>query len=915
MQLTIHDSNLRVVGFINNDLPGALHYFDDNWHRYLTEGTSTFDFSVDKVNPAYALLSLESYISFTYNNEDFLFAVVNLKQDHTSMEIQCVNLNMKLIEEDAHPYGNTKRHSIIWYLKNAAQITDDVIEIGNNPFTETDEDPSNPILTFDGTETKLARIISICNSFKAEFHFKTVLKNDGTLQNITIDLYKQGGVGQVRKDVTLYYGKNVVGITSTGDRTSTFFNSLTVTDSNKKYNWLAVEGKVYNDEGQLEFYKDAGSNIAYAPLSRDMFPSQLQNKNADRYTQKNIETAATSNDSLWDYAVSQFKQFAYPQMTYEVVVASNAVTDALGNNKLLDIGDTVTIQDGSFDQANGGLILSARVSEQEISFTNPANNKLTFTNFVQLKSDISPDLYSRMKAMVDQNTPYRSEPSTTNGTSFKNGQGSTALTAHIYKGSDVVETIADSYEWFKDDVSVANAKTITVDASGINEKAVYRCQATIDGKVVGTSEITLTNVNDGTPGKKGDDGRSIVKMEQKYRVTTTNATPTEAWDDSSWSETQVATTSANKYAWSITHVTYSSGTPLVQDFVQPNGVYGDKGDKGDKGDGGDTGAPGKIVSDTEPTTKFKGLTWKYSGTADMTASDGTAILAGTEYYWDGTKWEVSIMNIHNLNVDKLTTLTPDLGDATAGSLTLLKGDTGGAAIKDGVVKTWDVSEMSDPNYPNGYSYTSMGAALDSGGITFYSADYGHKVDKAGVIDDQYKVATLRAIAHNDRKDVGVGLVLETTNSDFPLNIIGNFSVNNQFLYDIIYPIGCLYTSYVNQNPHDLYGIGTWTRINGRVIVGVSESESEFSSAGKTGGEKTHVLSANEMPSHGHTDSVDIKNANAEAKGYGLTATSGFKDRVIINNSGKATHTGAAGGGAAHNNLQPYMALYMWRRTA
>ncbi|MCJ7968995.1 MAG: hypothetical protein MUW51_08550 [Lactococcus lactis] len=70
-----------------------------------------------------------------------------------------------------------------------------------------------------------------------------------------------------------------------------------------------------------------------------------------------------------------------------------------------------------------------------------------------------------------------------------------------------------------------------------------------------------------------------------------------------------------------------------------------------------------------------------------------------------------------------------------------------------------------------------------------------------------------------------------------------------------------------------------------------------------------------MPSHGHTDSVDIKNANAEAKGYGLTATSGFKDRVIINNSGKATHTGAAGGGAAHNNLQPYMALYMWRRTA
>lgn len=785
MQLTIHDSNLKVVGFINNDLPGALHYFDDNWHRYLTEGTSTFDFSVDKIHPSYAFLSLESYVSFTYNDEDFLFAVVNLKQDHTSMELQCVNLNMKLIEEDAPSYANTKRHSIVWYLKNAAQITDDVIEIGNNPFTEVDEAPSNPVLTFDSTETKLARILSICKSFNAEFHFRTVLKNDGTLQNISLDLYKKGGVGQVRKDVTLYYGRNVVGITSTGDRTSTFFNSLTVTDSNKKYNWLAVEGKVYNDEGQLEFYKDAGSNIAYAPLSREMFPSQLKNKNADRYTHKDLSTAATSNDSLWDYAVSQFKQFAYPQMTYEVIVASNAVTDALGNNKLLNIGDTVTIQDGTFDKSNGGLILSARVSEQEISFTNPANNKLTFTNFVQLKSDISADLYSRMKAMVDENTPYRSVPSTTNGTQFKNGQGSTTLTAHIYKGVEDVETKADSYEWFKDDVAVATAQTIQVDAIGINDKAVYRCQAVIDGKVVGTSEITLTNVNDGEagpPGRKGDDGRSIVKMEQKYRVTTTDSTPTESWNDSGWSETQVATSPTNKYAWSITHVTYSSGTPLVQDFVQPNGVYGDTGEPGKpgpKGNDGDAGAPGKIVSDKEPTTKFVGLTWKYSGTSDMTTNDGATISAGVEYYWNGSKWEVSIMNVHNLNVDKLTALTPDLGDATAGSLTILKSENEGVSVKDGVVKSWGVSDVYDAPFPGEYSHTSMGVALDDGGLTFYSADYGHTMNDGAVITTAHEVATFKASASSDHAaNSNSGLVLDVSNPNFPLSIKGNITVGN-----------------------------------------------------------------------------------------------------------------------------------------
>ncbi|AAA98579.1 tail protein [Lactococcus phage BK5-T] len=501
MQLNIHDSTLKRVGFINNNLPDALHYFDDNWHRYLAEGTSTFDFSVNKINSSYALLTLKSYISFTYDGEDYLFNIINIEQDHYSMHLQCENLNLELISEEVGAYGNTKRHSIVWYLKNVAKITDDFVEIGNNPFPLNDEDSSNPILSFDSTDTKLARIISICNSFNAEFQFRTQLKNDGTLQNITIDLYKEEGVGQKRKDVTLYYGKNIAGITSKADRTSTFFNATTVTDSKNKFNWLSVEGKHYNSDGQLEFYKNAGDNTAYAPLSRDMFPSQLKSSSSDRYTRKNLSIEATSANGLWDYAVSQFKLYAYPQMTYEVVVSVNAVTSALGNDKKLNIGDTIIVQDSTFDKSDGGLILSARVSQQEISFTNPLNNKITFTNFVKLKSEISADLYGRMKDLVDQNTPYKAEVETTNGLQFKNGKGSTTLTARIYFGSDSTETKADSYEWRKDGTLVANVQEITVDASGVVDKAVYSFKATVGGKVVASQSVTITNVNDGADGK------------------------------------------------------------------------------------------------------------------------------------------------------------------------------------------------------------------------------------------------------------------------------------------------------------------------------------------------------------------------------------------------------------------------------
>ena len=498
MELNIHDKTLKYVGVINNNLPEALHYFDDKWHRYLAEGSSTFEFSVPKNNPDFSLIQESSYISFYYENEDYLFNIIGTKEDDkNSLAVSCVNLNLGLLYETLNAYSNTKRHSIVWYLKNAAKISDNILEIGQNPFSEVDEDKSNPILTFDSSETKLARIISICNSFSAEFKFSTKLKDDGTLQSITLDLFKAGGVGQVRKDVTLYYGKNITGITRTMDKKS-IFNATTVTDSKNKYNWKAVEGKHYNSEGQLEFYKNAGENTAYALISRDTFPSQLKSDTNDQWIRKDFSIEASSADNLWDYAVSQFKQFAYPQMTYEVSATSTAVTNALGDGRLLDIGDTVTIQDENFDKADGGLILSARVSEQEISFTNPLNNKITFTNFVRLKSEISADLYGRMKDLVDQNTPYKADIETTNGLQFKNGKGSTALTARIYFGSDSSETKADSYEWRKDGTVVANVQEITVDASGVADKAVYSFKATIAGKVVASQSVTITNVDDGT---------------------------------------------------------------------------------------------------------------------------------------------------------------------------------------------------------------------------------------------------------------------------------------------------------------------------------------------------------------------------------------------------------------------------------
>ncbi|MDU0408475.1 hypothetical protein N42HA_01488 [Lactococcus lactis] len=156
-------------------------------------------------------------------------------------------------------------------------------------------------------------------------------------------------------------------------------------------------------------------------------------------------------------------------------------------------------------------------------------------------------------------------------------------------------------------------------------------------------------------GIDGNNGRGIVSSEQKYQLTQTSAKPVDPWDNSVWQTTQPTTTATNKYLWSITRTTFNLA-PLTQDIVEQKAVYGDKGTDGN---------PGKIVSDTEPTTRFKGLTWKYSGTADLTAIDGTVIKPNVEYYYNGTHWIINLIEANQIHVIDLSAIS---GTFTNGSI-------------------------------------------------------------------------------------------------------------------------------------------------------------------------------------------------------------------------------------------------------
>jgi microcystin-dependent protein len=165
----------------------------------------------------------------------------------------------------------------------------------------------------------------------------------------------------------------------------------------------------------------------------------------------------------------------------------------------------------------------------------------------------------------------------------------------------------------------------------------------------------------------------------------------------------------------------------------------------------------------------------------------------------------------------------------------------------------------------------------------------------------------------------------------------------------IYPIGIVITLGVSTNPATLFGIGTWTAIAGKVIVGIDGAQTEFDTLNETGGAKTHTLVSGEMPvhthvqnSHNHTQGSHNHTQNSDQHTIQgrQNSTPGTEERVVLanasagsaknmttlgstatNQAATATNEAATatnqntGGGGTHNNLQPYIVKYVWERTA
>ena len=145
---------------------------------------------------------------------------------------------------------------------------------------------------------------------------------------------------------------------------------------------------------------------------------------------------------------------------------------------------------------------------------------------------------------------------------------------------------------------------------------------------------------------------------------------------------------------------------------------------------------------------------------------------------------------------------------------------------------------------------------------------------------------------------------DTTSVADHITALESQSIDQSAIVNIVYPVGSIYMSVNSTSPATLFG-GTWVQMKDQFLLGAGGSFTLNS----TGGERNHTLTANEMPSHSHLATSSGKTTNiSSGSGYTIAVANDY-------GSSSSVYTGRTGSGAAHNNMPPYIAVNIWKRTA
>lgn len=414
-------------------------------------------------------------LAFRYKNRDYWLNVMNFEKKGYEVELIAYSLGLELNNETRGEHKPANAMSIAEYV--AYYDPEHALTIGVNEVSD-----KRIKLEWTGTDTILARLFSVANSFDAELDFNVELNDDYSLKRQVLNIYKKGNLGTNKVSHPVRVGKELK-VINYSDNIKELRTAVRATGKDG----LTIDGlnkKIYDNNKELLYYS-SGMTV-YAPQSRDRFPSVGKGSNDNWIVEDLGETQYETKEALWAYLYGEIQKKSLPEITYEVEGAIDA-----------GIGDTQTlIDDIHFEPA---LYVRARVSELEDDLLTGKVTKSTFINFERKYSQIADELQKQVNELVQSSTPYEIKVSSDNGTVFKNATGTSTFKAKLFKGEKEITT-GVSFIWSFDGVDTPNVQ-YTARADKIDGTAVLIASAYIGNNEVATTEITLTNVNDGVQGK------------------------------------------------------------------------------------------------------------------------------------------------------------------------------------------------------------------------------------------------------------------------------------------------------------------------------------------------------------------------------------------------------------------------------
>ena len=612
VRIAVLDIGNHAVAFMDNMVPKALHFYNDELHTYLKGAACTFEFSVAAKHEDAQYLTVGNHLAFKYKDRDYYFNIMSVDEDENTVTVESYALLFELLEEEKDAYTASKAMTFVEYMK----VFDGpgAVKIGINEISTYSRR-----LTWESSDNMLSRLYSLATNFDAEVEFVPKLNNDYSLKQITMNVYKEHsdttqGIGQDRSGEIIRYGKEINGVERKMDITELCTAIRPYGTDNITISGLSK--KEYDKDGNLE-YQTSGTNIL-AVQAKDRFPSMLTDYTTDRYAVKIWSYDTKDKNTLYSKALAKLKTLCVPKAEYTV----EGYVDT-------QIGDTVTIEDTAFHPT---LYLKARVTEQVISLTNKKNNKTTFDNFSELKSEVSETTTKQIEKLMDASKPYQCSVVSSDGTMFKNGEGTTALTAKVIDGGkDITDNL--KITWLKEGTKISEEKSVTVKASDVSGTATYVLEVRDQGDTLrGTCEVTISNVNDGSDGEAGAQGPQGEKGE-----TGAQGPQGEKGDAG---EDGVSPTVDIAKSGGITTISITDKDGKHTETIE---------------DGTD-GSPGKdaiLISETEPETPEIGQLWQMA--------TGEPIKR-----WNGSSWVTHYISVENLDVQTLSAICANLGTVIAG---------------------------------------------------------------------------------------------------------------------------------------------------------------------------------------------------------------------------------------------------------